>query len=255
MCLECWDYYGLSSLGECVQCNATYAGWQGPVPICRLCDGDDPAFCYDCGSYQNYVKYTFTQGSYATQNYVKYTFTQGSCHGRGGCPDSGLYSRCIECANLNGTCTTCNDRHVPIDGVCQACSDLVPGCAECQLGEDGRTPVCTACTFGYWFDGTTGTCTQMCRPGPCFCIYCDRQGFRLSCSSDFAPGETCSYALAGVGPIELGSCQEFAPGASGAIIEQQCRCGEHFQAGTTYNGTLRHARREPPSSKAEADCG
>lgn len=50
-----------ASVPCCPQCNQT-AGHQ---PLCLLCDGDDPSFCYDCATLTSYFKYTSISGYYA----------------------------------------------------------------------------------------------------------------------------------------------------------------------------------------------
>lgn len=162
----------------CPQCTQTLLDHQ----LCLLCDGDDPSFCYDCATITTNFKYYSTSGYYAD--------SEGVCQL---CPNTGFelssdfvgQQPCIECANLNGTCTGCIDGYGAIAGECVQCEVAEPNCASC----DGDAALCSACNEGY---GLTNSGCQACAVENC-----------ASCDGDAAVCQSCKY---GHGLVD-GSCQ------------------------------------------------
>lgn len=84
-CVSCWDTYGLTSSGKCVECKVRgEMGW-----TCTKCKGNDPSFCLKCEDYEGYQP----TGVFAT---------------KGGRCKSCLDKSCNRCAAITGTCQECN---------------------------------------------------------------------------------------------------------------------------------------------------
>ncbi|EFN54580.1 hypothetical protein CHLNCDRAFT_135407 [Chlorella variabilis] len=137
-CVSCWDTYGLTSSGKCVECKVRgEMGW-----TCTKCKGNDPSFCLKCEDYEGYQP----TGVFAT---------------KGGRCKSCLDKSCNRCAAITGTCQECNRGFgLLASKACKACAD--DNCITC----DGNVRRCTLCYSGHAPD-KNGKCI------PCTDKHCD----------------------------------------------------------------------------------
>lgn len=159
-CIECYPYFGLTSSGECVMCAGISVPDQGTWNACLECDGDQPDVCADCSGADYENSGTLEFGLYASED--------GECLK---CEPK----YCIECQDINGTCTRCYKGYGLVDGDCVKCPSKLKNCEQC----DGSTKRCSECRYGYSPDPETGACIAC----PTSCAKCSSADKCTECAS------------------------------------------------------------------------
>ncbi|PSC68959.1 serine threonine isoform B [Micractinium conductrix] len=154
-CAVCWNSFGLTPAGECVQCNVT--GTFGKY--CDVCEGEDPSFCLTCGGNDE-----------EPLDFALYATAEGKCK-------KSPVKHCAVAESLTGACTTCNTQFGLVEGDCVACKDQ-DRCLIC----DGDASKCSECYGGYVPDPKTRQCTTC----PKDCERCSTADTCDHCSWGFA---------------------------------------------------------------------